>query len=108
MNSGNLKHKITFQKRAINKDLEGIQNRSWSDYIILMAQYIPQVGKEIFQEGSVISINTTTFKIRYRKDIDTTMRIISQFGIYNINDVTDDGGKHRELIISCTSEVQNG
>lgn len=108
MRTEEYRHVLTIQNKSIVKDVEGVAVEAWVDYLPIRASYNPASGKEVFQEGATSALTTAIFKTRYRTDIDTTMRIVSVFGIYNINAVIDTEGKHRELQLICTSEVHNG
>ncbi|MFA6308625.1 MAG: phage head closure protein [Clostridia bacterium] len=108
MTPGKLKHKIIIQEKTVITNNEGVSCEQWSDKMAALAEYVTQSSGEYFKDAANSAIEIALFRIRYRSGIDKTMRIKSIFGIFNITGVIDVDGKHRELQIQCTSEVQNG
>ena len=108
LTSGDLRHKVTIQKKSKAMDSEGVPIETWSDYISCYACIIPLGGREEFIASALQGDDPCMFRIRYNANIDNTMRFVylgHNYRIININDVNT---RHKELQITCNQEVQNG
>lgn len=105
MRAGNLKNIITIQDRAETTDEYGGPVYSWADYATVWAGVEPLSGRELIAAAAAQSTVTTRFRIRYRDDITSAMRILHNGKKYNIFAVIDINEDHKELVIMASSVV---
>ncbi len=84
MNPGLLKHLITFQQANVIEDELSQEIEEWTDYKSLRAMIKTMKGSEYFAAASVQAERTYRFIIRYRNDIDNSMRILYKGRIFDI------------------------
>lgn len=82
---GQLRERITFLSRTLisNEIDEPIEN--WHEYITVWAAVKPNTGSRFYSALQAQTNIKGMIKIRYRNDIDTTMRIKHRDNIYIIN-----------------------
>lgn len=84
MKIGDLRHRITLQKCISIVDEEGFATQTWQDVATVWAAVENLYGREYWQAAAIQAENTVKFTIRYRNDIDHTMRIKLKDKLYNI------------------------
>lgn len=113
MNVGELKNRITIQKREKLVDESGYKSETWIDYCNLWCAIKELYGKELYEAMAVKMENTLKFIVRYNKklsDINTKdFRVIMKknngvIKFYDINHI-DYMNYGRELIIIKAMEV---
>lgn len=91
MDSSKLNRRITIQEYKGGTDDAGFPTPPvWMDIVTLWADREPLSGKEFFAAAAVQAENTVRFRIRYRKGINTKMRILHDGFTYEIYAVLDD------------------
>lgn len=103
MKIGKMRHYITFQREEMVENKIGQLTKQWTNYkstwaekLRLKNETIDTYGKEGIQE-------VYRFKVRYREDIDESMRILYKGKIYNIDHVNlIDELDQYETHIDCT------
>jgi SPP1 family predicted phage head-tail adaptor len=87
MTAGELNERITFQKRIIvhNEIDEAVE--TWEDYVTVWAAVLPNTGSRFYQALQAQTDIRGIFKVRYRTDLDTTMRVKHRNSIYIINTI---------------------
>lgn len=87
VHAGELRHRITVQSITDGgRDEDGFEIESaWSDYIKLWAKITPLSSKDLISAQADQSEVVARMKIRYREDIDTTMRVIWKGRIFAIS-----------------------
>jgi SPP1 family predicted phage head-tail adaptor len=110
MHIGDYRHRVIIQKKNIISDekTEGVPVESWDYLMTTWAAVMPLGGKETFVNQALQGENPYMFRMRYKKNIDNTMRLVylgKNFRITNINDVNS---MHREMQITCMQEIENG
>lgn len=105
---GELRQRITFQQRTVTgQDSTGAQQYAWVDFATVWADVKPIGGREIFAAQQVYPDADTRVTIRWRRDLDPSMRIYwrrpsagafveRQFDILAINDINE---RHHQLEI---------
>jgi len=88
-NSGLLRHKITFLK-ASGERTGGLPTQEWTEYVTVWAGIETQKGKRLFESAAVQMQDIKKFSIRYRNDVDDTMRIRHKGKDYDIYSMTND------------------
>jgi SPP1 family predicted phage head-tail adaptor len=112
MRVGQLDCRIRLQRRVKNEDKLGTNDYTFADVDvrpIVWAAVQPLRGREFFAASEMQSEITTRFTILYRKDIDSTMRVIWGGVPYDIAaPPIDVGGKRVWLELMCKSGVGDG
>jgi SPP1 family predicted phage head-tail adaptor len=105
---GDLRHRITLQKRIDTTDADGFTTQQWQDVATVWAAVENLHGREYWEAAAVQAENTVKFTIRYRADVDTSMRIKFRDKYYNI--VAIDNIKYRNEYIEIKAQevVQSG
>ncbi len=84
--AGELCHRITIQKLTSGRDEDGYPlPEQWTDYVQLWAKVTHLSGKDLIAAQASQSKVIARLKIRYREDIDTTMRVIYKGRAYAID-----------------------
>lgn len=76
MRTGPRRHLVVIQRRVNTPDEAGQPVISWVDYASVWAEALPLRGRELLAAQQVQSEVTTMFRIRYRADLDDTMRVL--------------------------------
>jgi len=107
MNPGELRHRITLQKKITTTNENGFNVESWEDVKTLWAAATNLHGREYFAAAAVQAENTVKFTIRYLEGIDESMRILFQGRHYNITSIDNIKYQNRYLEIKAL-EVEAG
>jgi SPP1 family predicted phage head-tail adaptor len=102
-NPGKLKHRITFLKPP-GDIVSGWPTTDWTEHITVWAEIRTQKGKRLFEAAAVQMQDMKTFGIRYRKDVDDTMRIRYKCQDYDVVSMTNDDENNQWYTI-LASEV---
>lgn len=104
MNAGKMRHRITFQRRATDKDILGGYEGEWVDASTTWAQISPISGKEYLSQ---VRESTVSHKIycRYRPGITPSMRIKFGKRTFRILSVINWEEKGEGLTIMCEEHV---
>lgn len=103
--AGDLRHRITLQRRIAGVDAEGFAVETWTDVATVWAAVENLYGREYWQAAAVQAENTVKFTIRYRPDVDQTMRIIFRGQVYEITAI--DNIKYRNEYIEIKAVARN-
>jgi len=105
--AGELRHRATFLIRKVTVQ-SGISKESWETAFTCWANVAPLSGREFFQAAAVNRETEIRFTIRYRKDVDSSMRL--RFGgvDYNITAITDPQMRHAMLELLAKNVVPDG
>jgi SPP1 family predicted phage head-tail adaptor len=79
---------------------------SWIEVDTVWASAEPLSGREFWAQQQVQSEITERFRIRYRADILTGMRVVYNSAIYMIKSIIDPLEKHEELNLMCAEGVR--
>ena len=104
MKAGKLRQRITLQAKAVTRDAMGGEVITWPDQATIWASAEPLRGREFFvaqQEQSEITIR---FRIRYRTDVTTAWRVVWETRVYDIVQIIDPEGMHREQQIMARTQ----
>lgn len=100
MHAGALKHRITIEQNTATQDAIGQPISAWSTLAQLWAHVMFVNGKEAIKSEIETASKKASARIRYRSDIDTTMRVTFEAETYNIISVLPDANKrHLDLVI---------
>lgn len=107
MNIGKLRHRITLQRQINAQNDYGAVVTTWQDVATVWAEIKPISGREYFSAQQVQSDVTTQIWLRYRKDIEPTMRVTYQDKHYEIVSVLNYQGLNKTLQLMC-KDWENG
>lgn len=108
--SGKLRHKVALQRpiRTQNPDT-GSVSTTWETIANVWASVEPLSAREFIAAQAVQSEISARITIRYRPDVDATMRILHRGRIYNIQGVLSDPRSGLEyLTLPCSEGVNDG
>nr|DAH83226.1 MAG TPA: Putative head tail adaptor [Caudoviricetes sp.] len=108
MRAGELKWQIQIQLPPVGKNADGDPNTDWTKLVDVWAKKEDLSGRELLAAHAAQSEITTRFRIRYRDDITSKMRVVMGEEIYNIKAVLDRAGSRVELQLMCSSGLNNG
>ncbi|MGD9644059.1 MAG: phage head closure protein [Elusimicrobiales bacterium] len=101
MNAGELRHRITFQRRGTDPTTGGFTD--WVDYATVWAKVEDLSGRDYIQAQMLgqASLVTTRITIRWRPDIDPHMRVRAGSRTFDVKAVLDPDGRRRWLQLMC-------
>lgn len=109
--AGNLIHRIRIERRVTSENTRGEVTYTWAKVASLHAEKNPLRGREFFQAAQVQSEITTRWRIRWRADIDATMRIVELTGQKMVYDIKappiEVGGQRHWLDLMCAAGPQD-
>ncbi|MFW1700871.1 phage head closure protein [Acinetobacter pittii] len=87
LNAGELRDRVIIQRfNDSGRDDDGYQIPSgWVDYKSLYAKITPLSARDLFAAQAAQAKTIARMKIRYRTDIETTMRVIYRGQVYAID-----------------------
>ncbi|SHH14607.1 phage head closure protein [Desulfosporosinus lacus] len=102
MNIGELRNRIEIQNYIRTPNEVGEEVKQWQTYIKLWAKFETSLVKEQVQAGKNSESVVHEIVIRYRNDLDSTMRVVYKGNNYNINHVVNDQEQNIETHLFCT------
>lgn len=94
--ASSLRHRVTIQAPvAVGDDPGGQPNAGFSDYAQAWADVRVLGGLESIKAGAETSTVKASIRMRYRTDVDASMRIVHGATTYNVKEVLPDGGRRR-------------
>ena len=99
MQAGNLNRKITIQKRVEGQSSSGQPINTWADVAKVWAWVKTQTGMAVARQtgesgGVAQSLNSYSFRVRFRTDITDGMRIVYGGLYFDIKQVRHDLADH--------------
>jgi len=104
MNAGELNTYVTFQKEAETEGEYGTET-AWQDYVSCWGSLENLSGSEYFAAQQANSEVTGTLKIRYRTDIDPTMRVVINGQAYDIEAMFDPDQSKEKLHVMLKGQT---
>ena len=101
MRAGDLRHRVTIQKRTHAQDSCGEMDITWSDGDTIWADIRPLRGDEFYKAQQVSAKITHKIITRYRRDINNITRLKFGERYFNVLAVMDPGERRRELNLLC-------
>jgi SPP1 family predicted phage head-tail adaptor len=105
--AGELRHRVTFLHKQVSVQ-KGITKETWIPAFTCWAGAAPLSGREFFQAAAVNRETEIRFTIRYRKDVDSTMRLSFNGADYHITAITDPQMRHAKLELLAKSVASDG
>lgn len=113
MRAGALRQVVTIEydrnqaPKTVNAVGQPIPN--WSIFVAnLRASYEPARGREFFAASGRIVEEPALFRIRYTPGVVPTMRVLFDYKVWDISDVEDVMGRHREMHLYCATGLTEG
>jgi SPP1 family predicted phage head-tail adaptor len=103
--------RITVSRRVETTDDLGTKDHTWSVHKILWAKRVTgSGGRQLFAAGQEHATVTDIFRVRYRTDLDATMRVTDEHGVhYDLaGPPVDVGGMHTITELRVTSNLGDG
>lgn len=91
MRSEKLDRRLIIQEPAETRDDYGQEVLTWSTFATVWAGVKLNIGKESFQTSERVKERVVDFKVRYRTDITSNMRLLYDSNYYEIEDVVELG-----------------
>ena len=96
---------ITIQQRTVTRDSFGGDVVTWVDLAQVWAQFRPRSAGEQFENNANVTVasNTAVFRIRYRADLDETMRVVHDGHEWDIEGIVEVGRRDKLDLIATRS-----
>ena len=97
---------VTIQQRTATRDSFGGEVVTWVDLATAWARVTPRSAREQFENDANVTIASTTavFRIRYRGDLDVTMRVVYEDGSeWDIEGIVEVGRRFMLDVIATRS-----
>ena len=108
MAAGKFDRRITLEACHTTTTLAGASEQIWRPVASAWAELVSSSGGESFGDDQVTATKRATWRIRYRPNVTTAMRVVFRGQVYEINDVSEPD-RNRELVLSCTAlNIQSG
>lgn len=101
LEAGRLDRRITIQSYTTSADSYGEPLKTWADFVTVWAQYLPLRGAERFAAKQVDATIEAKFRLRWRDDLDTTMRITFESRTWDIAGIVEIGRREGLEIIAA-------
>lgn len=112
MRSGKLNRRVTIQQPAPGRDaggqpstawanVDGGDGRAWADILYLN-------GRQYATSNAEASAATVSIRVRYRTDLNATMRIVYGATIFDILAVLPDEEGRDHVDLACSTGVNSG
>lgn len=107
MRAGTLRYRVSLQRPVVLKnDVGEVIVDSWSEIAKVWAAIEPIKGSEYLTSSEFRSQVLTRIRIRWRADVDATVRVVTDDGtVYSIDAAMPVKGLTRELHLMCSSGV---
>jgi len=106
MRPGRLDRRISFQKKTVTQNSFGELDETWANYATVWAERVQLRGREYWQAKQVAAELTTRYRIRYRDDLDPTMRLMDGSKTYDILSIIEMGGRDHWLEVLAEARAE--
>ncbi len=106
MQIGRLDRRIVIEVNTPTRSTSGEEVDSWATFATVWAAVVPIRGKEFFDAAAVQSEIDTKFRIRWRDDLTTKMRISYDGNIYDIHSIVEIG-RHAATEIMASAHIED-
>ena len=87
MKTGSMRHRIEIQVYSDTENEVGEMTKDWATYINLWAEKKQLRGSNTYEDNKEGIEYTYRFKVRYREDLNESMRIVHKGIIYDIKHI---------------------
>lgn len=108
--SGRLRHRVVLQRQEQQQDpVTGDLTSVWVNVARLWAAIEPLSAREFIEASATQSAVTTRITIRYRSDVNASMRVVYREKLYGVEGVLADKESGLEyLTLPCSEGVNEG
>jgi len=107
--AGELKHKIVIQQSTLGgAGAYGGQVKSWSTFATVWAKIRPTSGRKLIEAQAAQSKVDTEITIRYLAGVLPAMRVSYNSAIYDIDAVINRDLANKEMLLMCSTGVNEG
>lgn len=96
--AGTLRHSVTLQRPVVVSSPYGERETSWQDVATVRADFHPLSAREFVAAQQLQAQVSARVVIRYRDDVDATMRLVHNGKPYDIAGVLPDPVSGREYL----------
>ncbi|NIF80141.1 phage head closure protein [Paraburkholderia sp. Cy-641] len=109
MRAGKLNRRVSLQKRGAARDTAGQPLvDGWTEIARLWANIRYLNGREYATSDTKVSGATASIRVRYRADLDATLRIVYRDAVFNILAVLPDEQDRDHVDLACNTGVNDG
>jgi SPP1 family predicted phage head-tail adaptor len=105
MEAGELRHRITVQKKVVTRDTYGAETITWTTHCKAYAAILPLVGREFLEARQTQAEMITKMRIRYQAGIEPEMRVLWGSRTYDIQSVIHVEERQREIVLMCMEQL---
>ncbi len=91
MLAGKLDRRITIQRKTETRNTLNEPVEDWNDLATVWAQKLGQTGQEFFANDQVLSEYRVIFRIRWRRDLKDTDRVMFEGRAHDIHSIRELG-----------------
>lgn len=99
MKAGTLRHRITFQRKTESRNDFQESVAGYADAFTVWGSVIPNAGRKFYESLQASAEVSGEIRIRYRSDVEPTMRIRLGARTLKIASIANIGGRNAELLI---------
>lgn len=89
MRAGSLDRRITIEQATLAQDGAGQAIQTWTTFITVWASRMDVRGRERFATAQEVAVRTATYRMRWVKGINESMRIQDAGSVYRIIGIAD-------------------
>jgi len=101
---GDLRHRVTFQKKTKLPDGHHGHTSSWEEVVTVWAKVDPVSGREYYYSHQLKNALSHKITIRYRDDITEELRAVFEERIMKIESLINLEEKERFMVLRCIEE----
>jgi SPP1 family predicted phage head-tail adaptor len=106
MQAGRLRYRLRFEKPVRISDESGeVIVDQWVEAFTVWGSVEPLTGREYLASAEFRPGVTTRIRVRWRDDLDTSLRVLHAGTVYDIQAVLPVMGLHKEAQVMCGSGV---
>lgn len=99
--SSTLRHKVSIQAPSNSRDAAGQPIEGWAEIAAPWADIRVLGGLETIKAGAVTPQVKASIRIRYRTDIDASMRVVHGATVYQVQAVLPDLARRQYVDLVC-------
>lgn len=108
MRAGDLRRRISIQRRNTTQDTFGQAIPTWMDVVVCWAGIEPLAGRELVTAQAVNAEITHQVVIRYRTGITPAMRVLYGTRFFNILSILNVDERNRQLTLGASEGLTKG
>ena len=105
MRIGDLRHRVTIEKKIVTIDAYGDEVVSWAEVATVWAAVEPLSGREFLEGRRQENEINHRIRIRYRQGLTPSMRVVWGPRAFDIESVIERESRRREMWLMCREIV---